>query len=505
MNTFKNLTYHADALGKYHSGLFYSDTVFPDAVINPRTAWIDLVESDKYKLTEYDWRSPLDVLNTSTLYHETIHYLQDLATGFGCAYCFATRDFLHHMSGTFRKLGVTNLRLPIAKWAVQETNPAIKSRLDDYLATVQANPRFIESTLSSTQYMVSPNFKHFSSLSGYEGLQTDSYHTLSAMEIIEGMAFLLTKKNVEETLVRNNLSNRMEFVEVVDYKNYGDLYRSAINAFEVGLFSIIEPEYLSREFIDNLFLLIADFALLIPPPSQEIVNKLNIGELEYSVFNPLSRFTAICGNVDNRIFSHRHDKTFDWVFEWLDEISKKKNWLSIKSTTKLWIDYLEYLHQKTSVDVTISWQIEAMKIRLNEPTFVLGWFGGMDKQDTLYSAIQKIGAPMFYRTSSGNQWRYFPKSNDAEDFQNGLDLKDKLVDIFTQRSISMVVADHILFGSEMMCPIYGWICDCGGRNVTESKNVFLKYLDNNQPCPARKLVEIWLDAPYESIFNKYIG
>lgn len=503
MDAFNRLTYHADALGKYHPSLFYSDTIFPDAVLSPKTVWIDIIEPDKYKVTNYDWHTSLDILNTATLFHETIHYLQDLATGFGCIYCFATRDFLHHMSGLFRKLQVNKLKLPLAKWASQELDISLKSRLTDFLTTVHSHPRFIESILSSTEYMINPNFRHFSSLCGYERIQRGAYYSLGTMEIIEGMAFLLTKKNVEKTLLNMKLIDRSDLLEVVDYSSYGDLYRAAINAFEVGLFSEIDPNQLTREFVDNLFLLIADHALLMPPPSQDVMDKLQAGKIDSSVFNPLSRFTAACGSIDKQLITkHLHDESFEWVYFWLDEISKKEGWLPTREITELWINYLQYLYQKTPADVTIAWQVEGMKIRLKEPDFVLGWYGGPDEHKSIYDAIRQIGAPMFYRTSSGNQWRYFPKSTDADEFQNGLTLKDKLVQIFMQRSITMIVADHLLHGSEMTCPIYGWICECDGRDSAPSNDVFLKYL-KERPCIAKKIVEGWLSAPIESIFNYF--
>lgn len=499
MNVFKQLSYFADALGKYHSSLFFSDTVFPDAILSPNTMWIDIPEKDKYLITEYKWKTPVDVLSTATLYHETVHFLQDLATGFGCIYCFATRDFLHHLSGLTQKLGVNAIKLPLSKWVMTEKDQDIRARLAYRLNAANSNVMFIESIMGGTEYMIDPNFAYYTSLSGFQsGLNKNQYRRLSTIELIEGMAFLVTKKNVEINLQEQGLADREDFHQVVDFRLYGDLYASAINAFETGLFSVINPNQLTRAFVDNLFLLIADYALLIPPPQQEIIDQIISGNISNSVFNPLSRFTAICGTLDKQLLlKHAADTNFDWLYDWFDMINERKHWISTQKTVEHWIKYLQYLGQKTPSDITINFQINAMKMRSREPSFILR----LCSLKGIYSVFSEIGAPMLYRTASGVQWRYFPKDDDfAEEMESAIRLKDHLLDISAQRSISMVVADHMINGTEMTCPIYGWVCNCDGRSALEAKNYFI----TGKVCPARRYVEGFQGIPCETLFSRYV-
>lgn len=500
-NVFNRISFHADALGRYHSGLFYSDTVFPDAVLSPKTLWIDIENEKKAKLTNYDWVSPIDVLNTTTLYHETIHYLQDLATGFGCMYCFVTRDYLHHVSGVVRKLGVDKLRIPLTSWISQEINPVLKSRLANFLGTIGGHSQFIENSFSSTEFEIDPEFKYMSKLSGGKNIRKGKTYRIGTLEIIEGMAFVLTKKNVENLLAVQEEIDEDEFLRIVDYDKYDDLYQSAINVLELALFNDFAPEKLDRDFIDNLFLLIADFALLIPPPSQEVLNLVMAKELDASVFRPLNRFTAICGSIDARLISqNKNSESYTWVTEWFDVISKQKGWLTPQKTTYYWRDYLQYLHNKTPSDVTITWQLEGMKLRAKDPNFVLHWYGDPAEGNSIYKIIQSMGVAMFYRTSSGNQWRYIPKSAEIEEFQNGEIQKDKLVQVFTQKALAMTFTDHILYGIDMACPLYGWICDCHKTGDPPSNELFIKYM-KEKPCYARRILEGWLNADIDSIFN----
>jgi len=186
MNLFREVTHRSEALGAYHSGLFYSDTVFPEAVLAPKTIWID-PEPTGCRLTTYDWSTPVDVLHTATLFHETIHYLQDLATGFGCMYCFATRDFLRHFSGIFRILGTDKLRPPLMQWVSEERDPAMKTRLARFLSIVDSHPTFLKSILSETEYTIDPAFRYYPALTGAFRVRKGRSYTIGTKEIVEGM------------------------------------------------------------------------------------------------------------------------------------------------------------------------------------------------------------------------------------------------------------------------------------------------------------------------------
>jgi hypothetical protein len=89
VKSFRETAYHADALGKYHQGLFYSDTVFAEGFLTDDFLWIDIQSEENVRTTKISWNTPLDILYTATFFHETIHFLQDLATGFGDIYCYA--------------------------------------------------------------------------------------------------------------------------------------------------------------------------------------------------------------------------------------------------------------------------------------------------------------------------------------------------------------------------------------------------------------------------------
>lgn len=183
--------------------------------------------------------------------------------------------------------------------------------------------------------------------------------------------------------------------------------------------------------------------------------------------------------------------------------------LTPEETARLWIDLLENEHSRARNNVTIASQIRAMKLRLQQPFLVLGWAESPRVQGNLTDTLRTIQAAAIHRTSSKTHWQIgTPNASDnfatfEKDLEQASYAKDMLLSVIVRSSTRLNVADHILYGSNLECPIYAWLCHCDLRHGFENQKAFIQDLEKG-PCIIRSVVEQWFGAPFKAVFGNYV-
>jgi len=265
-----------NTLGEYFIGLFFSRTVF-----------------DRYSVFGRHPSIPGDDLGQSvTSHHESFHSIQDLSTGFCCLVnaCMVMRD----------ELVVNNLRQ-----AFSQKLPVSFPLTDPDNSKNDLTGRFCAEILNQySDYETTINVLMTS---------FNNEASINAIDILEGAAAFYSEIYRRWHLHTENVAPLKEYANIYDFeeifKEINKLprrYNLALNYYRKELVSYWSD---ARDVdVCNLFLLICDLALQVPPPriisadaSRYPVNSET--RYQFERYLPGDRFTAIVNHIQrNRLF-----------------------------------------------------------------------------------------------------------------------------------------------------------------------------------------------------------
>lgn len=452
---------------------------------------IDFDEEGKVLFAEEIWEHPMQILEGMTFYHESIHYLQDLATGAGITYNHLLLEFIR----AFKKLKLeipTKFAPPLKSWALNVANKNHTAPLA-FVEEVEKYSKYLDILYSNGEYSIDPDFKYISNLSASKRALEQKYLKIGTRELLEGAAFLLSKMLVESCAKMDNKFALDSIENFVNHNKINIIYSSALMMFETALFTNVDPTLLSESFIYRLFLIVCDYSLLTPPLSEELGQLLSSNRINRSCLSPISRFTAVCSKFHQiKELDFINDSSFHWANDWLDKISHQENWISTSDIINLWIRYLKYRKNKetTWFNCILTSQLLGMEIRKEEPYIMQHWFNmdvTLDKFG-FQNTLKKLDIPIIFKTSTGIEWRYVP-NNQPNSYEELMQKVKRLASTIFSISISWQVAEHLLYNIPLECPLYKFPCSCTERDRW------------GNPCEARKMIESYLGSSIENIFD----
>lgn len=416
----------SETIGSYHLGEYFTETTFNHA-----------------SLLYTEFQSSLELVNGLTAYHENIHFLQDIGTGFGCFHSEMIRSRNEIILFKLREWDKSKImKIPFNKFTLETSNSINKKIIEncqsfynDYNYSIDRffNKEFLAMILLN--FKIPPrdkNWIHNASKIGinelYEGITTLFSH------------YFCTYFGKEE--YRDFYRYRIDYLP--------EIYITPLKYLSQTLFPFYEKISIDKK-LDLLFI-ISDLSLHIPPP--DIIN---------SIYND-SKELALLNFIPGWRFFHAINAIIDLDLEF-PEISKEGytefvnkicnhpdlNWLTMETTTDIWIKFLENQSILAWNDSSIKWKIAMMKRRKETPHLFSSFW---NIHETVSIEMGKI--PFVGKTKASN-WVYI--EGEGSNFK----LSDVLADtkkiilqkVFLNSAIFQIMRDGIL-----TCPFPKGLASC---------------------------------------------
>lgn len=329
-----------------------------------------------------------DALAAVTCIHELVHYLQDLATGYGHFLGSNARQLLSTFRNFFVEIcaGEDEIMIPLREWKVEDTDGRIS--LMKLKTELSALPQLLDQFNSDARVRDE---------TGRETYLPGS----NSRSILEGMAFCISERYVAQQLSNSKELgyDTTEAMKLLDLRNYSPIYGRARSQFEY----FVEPHLKgsSESEMDQLFILLCDLALGIPS-IRDILSLEHGQKLNREDFIPGHRFVK-ASRVMRRTPDRFKGDIFDKYEIWANEICAQLNWPFLKETNQSLIEALERL-KRTWKDFAISMQIRAIEAKMGNPSLFL---------DPIIEAFGKAKIVITYFTPTEPRWLMFPSEDDS--------------------------------------------------------------------------------------------
>jgi hypothetical protein len=452
-------------IGQYHPGEYFSETIFENSDI--RKKHFDSVE---------------ELESCLTAYHENIHFLQDIGTGFGlfCSDITERRndDIINCLKLIDKK---EKILIPVSK---SLKNGSISKRNQDYLTAGldyynfwnDIKRQFFDSECCLSQ----PNSKEIA-------------RRMDTLKIIEGVP---TTFSLFFSKLYGGKFDRYFFN---NFENWNRSYQETILAFYSNLMHL-SPQIESWKKVNSIFLL-SDLSLHIPP-YYFIKEKCDSGEYELTDFIPGFRFLRSLLIVRDNIgylpvFEKDSTILKDNYLNFVNVITEhpKLRWPSMEETTEAWNAFLK---SKNTSDNNLSnkWKIRMIEERTKVPQ-LFSSYG--DYKSTIFNIIGEI--PFLHKNRLKN-WVYLNVDNILD---RGLIENTIHENLFLNYSLYQIFDEHST--GEIICPFFHFSpfsCnyskrDCSSQIVTSDSN----YNDNQ--CLFGKYFNLFYDFPISQVTNSTNG
>lgn len=362
-NTNKNV------LGVYHLGEYYTESSFEDCDL-----WRNYFATEQKLLTSI------------TAYHECLHFLHDIGTGFGCLASEIIRGRNEEILFRLRRLDkAVKIPLPIKKHiALMEAGMSkeiILECIDQYESWNSILDKFF-----NTSYLMKI-LEPLNTESNKE-CYIETASKIGPVALLEGAA----------TLFSNTFCS--EFA-----KNFEKCFIEKIN-HNLPQEYTLSSEYISRTVIPhysnkplaekfNLLFLLTDLALHVPPITV-LFDLCESHKNSFIDFIPGFRFfksIQAIGLLDLEF----PDFSREGYSRFVDAICRYLNWPCMDTSTDDWITFLEDQHQKAPTDMSIEWKQLMMNERKKTPQLFATF---SNTYSTISHSITEV--PFLSQTKSSN-------------------------------------------------------------------------------------------------------
>lgn len=412
-------------LGSYHLGEYYSETTFN-------------YNSILYK----EFNSDLELQTCLTAYHEYIHLLQDLGTGFGCFLSEVKRELNESIIFKLREWNQNDsIKIPLITH-LNELKESKNRELAKGCYSDYNNYNLAINLISDKDFISKSNLPHFKKL--------DYTQPIGFIELFEGITTLYSHYFcLENNKYADFISKRLKY--------FPEPYTSTLKIF----YQNILPKYEGIPIGDKLGLLflLSDFSLHIPPPST--FSHENLHE-----FIPGFRFYYALNAIIDLDLSFP-DSTIDGYTDFVNNICNypELKWHPLSTVTDEWINHLESQKNIANKDLSIDWKLSLMKMRKKNPL--------------LFSSYQQITAtllgckgeiPFIGKTKSHN-WVYLSGDDIGKAYNDATFII--MFKVFLNNIIQQIMESGLLW-----CPLPKFLAKCDheieecNSNINPKKNLY---------------------------------
>jgi tetratricopeptide (TPR) repeat protein len=439
-------------LGEYKLGEYYSETSF-----------------NNFSLSCTKFTSAIELINSLTAFHENIHLLQDIGTGFGCNYSELIRCRNEYVIFSLRKWDQSEaIKIPLIN---DQNTPSIpknkrivdrcRSRYQDYYKTMDIliNKRNIEKLLDTVK------------ISSKKSQWTEDAKKIGITDLYEGVPTLFS-----------------HYFCIYFGNKYKEFYRQKAHLLPEEytrtlqfLSNTLFEHYKKDDVKDrlNLLFLLTDLSLHIPPIDYlgECLSQNN----DLTDFIPTYRFLQAINAIIDLDLSFPDLSKKDEYLSFVNSICDhpRLKWPGMDLTTDKWITFLTEQSKVAWADNSLKWKISMMNERKENPMLFSTF-------NEIYSTVlrQMPEFPHFSKTKAGNF--VYTKEFSSEWNESSLTVIRKIF-------LNSIVT-QIMESGRIKCTIPKWLVSCD-----EEKAECYSMLDVNSICNYSRLFESFFELPFSII------
>lgn len=435
-------------IGSYHLREYYTETIFNHS-----------------SLLYTNFQSTFELVKGLTAYHEGIHFLQDIGTGFGC------------FNSELIRLRNESIIEKLREWDKNE-DMKIPFNESKNITSISMNEKIKKDCIY--------NYNQFNFLA--ENLfDMESFNFLFKGEFGNQNVFPKTEDLIKEV-------SKIEFHELFegvtslfshcfciyfgkkfprldaeifgeDYKDFfkcrttthlPEVYKRTIRYLSKTLFPYYEKVPIEQKL--NLLFLLSDFSLHIPT-TDLFVSTYNNSQFknkfpskDFFQFMPSIRFFySINAIIDLDL--EFPDSSKQGYTDFVNKICNhpELKWYTMEATTDMWIKFLENQSKEACADTSLKWKLDLMNQRKKIPHLFSSFW---DIHKTMLERKGKI--PFINKTETNNFVCGMSKSRDSDPFE---DVHDAIKINFIKKFQNSII-EQIIEGGIITCFLPNWIIDC---------------------------------------------